>query len=272
MRTRRIQTRHRSAGSFPLHGDIRGYNGLMQMGSIDEAAERHRERNPFPSVTGGVCPHLCEGECSRSKVDGAVNINGIEQYLGDRTLHDAPQKPAVRHVHRIAVVGSGPAGLSCGWYLARAGYPVRVFEAMPKPGGMLRYGIPVYRLPEDVLDAQIEQLKALGVEFQCGTRVGKGCDCSMEDLYELGYKAVFIAPGATRSRKPGVPGETLSGVLYGVEFLCAVRQNRQPPLSGRVVVIGGGAVAMDAAITARKTGAQSVDLYCLESREEMPAS
>ena len=178
----------------------------------------------------------------------------------------------MRHVHRIAVVGSGPAGLSCGWYLARAGYPVRVFEAMPKPGGMLRYGIPVYRLPEDVLDAQIEQLKALGVEFQCGTRVGKGCDCSMEDLYELGYKAVFIAPGATRSRKPGVPGETLSGVLYGVEFLCAVRQNRQPPLSGRVVVIGGGAVAMDAAITARKTGAQSVDLYCLESREEMPAS
>ena len=255
----------------PAGIDIRGYNGLMQMGSIDEAAERLRERNPFPAVTGRVCPHLCESECSRGKVDGAVNINGIEQYLGDRTLHDAPQKPAVRHVHRIAVVGSGPAGLSCAWYLARAGYPVRVFEAMPKPGGMLRYGIPVYRLPEDVLDAQIEQLKALGVEFQCGTRVGKGCDCSMEDLYELGYKAVFIAPGATKSRKPGVPGETLPGVLYGVEFLCAVRQNRQQPLSGKVVVIGGGAVAMDAAITARKMGAQSVDLYCLESREEMPA-
>ena len=255
----------------PAGTDIRGYNGLMQMGRIDEAAERLRERNPFPAVTGRVCPHLCEGECSRSKVDGAVNINALEQYLGDRTLHVVPEKPAVRHVHRIAVVGSGPAGLSCAWYLARAGYPVRVFEAMPAPGGMLRYGIPAYRLPEDVLDAQIEQLRALGVEFQCGTRVGNGCDCSVEDLYALGYKAVFLAPGATKSRKPGVPGEDLPGVLYGVEFLSAVRRNRQGRLSGRAVVIGGGAVAMDAAITARKLGASQVDLYCLESREEMPA-
>ena len=255
----------------PAGTDIRGYNGLIQMGRIDEAAERLRERNPFPAVTGRVCPHLCEGECSRSKVDGAVNINALEQYLGDRTLHVVPEKPAVRHVHRIAVVGSGPAGLSCAWYLARAGYPVRVFEAMPAPGGMLRYGIPAYRLPEDVLDAQIEQLRALGVEFQYGTRVGNGCDCSVEDLYALGYKAVFLAPGATKSRKPGVPGEDLPGVLYGVEFLSAVRRNRQGRLSGRAVVIGGGAVAMDAAITAHKLGASQVDLYCLESREEMPA-
>lgn len=255
----------------PAGTDIRGYNGLMQMGRIDEAAARLRERNPFPSITGRVCPHLCESECSRSNVDGAVNINAIEQYLGDRTLRDMPGNPAVRHVHRIAVVGSGPAGLSCAWYLARAGYPVHVFEALPEPGGMLRYGIPAYRLPENVLSAQIAQLESLGVEFQCGTRVGKGCDCSIEDLYGLGYKAVFIAPGATKSRRPGVPGETLSGALYGVEFLCAVRQNRQKPMSGRVVVIGGGAVAMDAAITARKLGASQVDLYCLENREEMPA-
>ena len=255
----------------PAGTDIRGYNALMQMGRIDEAAEKLRERNPFPALTGRVCPHLCEGECSRSRVDGAVNINGLEQYLGDRTLHEAPARSAVRHVHRIAVVGSGPAGLSCAWFLARSGYPVRVFEAMPEPGGMLRYGIPAYRLPEEVLNAQIEQLKALGVEFQCGTRVGKGCDCDVEDLYALGYKAVFLAPGATKSRRPGVPGENLPGVLYGVEFLSAVRQNRQLPLSGRVVVIGGGAVAMDAAITARKLGAEQVDLYCLESREEMPA-
>ena len=255
----------------PAGIDIRGYNGLMQMGRIDEAAERLKERNPFPAITGRVCPHLCEGECSRGAVDGAVNINGIEQYLGDRTLHAMPEKPAMRHVHRIAVVGSGPAGLACAWYLARAGYPVRVFEAMPAPGGMLRYGIPAYRLPEDVLDAQIEQLQALGVEFQCGTRVGKGCDCDMEDLYALGYKAVFLAPGATNSRKPGIPGENLPGALYGVEFLRAVRQGRQARLSGNVAVIGGGAVAMDAAITARKLGATRVDLYCLESREEMPA-
>ena len=255
----------------PAGTDIRSYNYLMQMGRLDEAAEKLKERNPFPAITGRVCPHLCEGECRRNQVDGAVNINALEQYLGDRTLHDTPRPSSLHHLHRIAVVGSGPAGLSCAWFLARSGYPVRVFEAMPEPGGMLRYGIPAYRLPEAVLDAQIEQLKALGVEFQCGTRVGKGCDCDMEDLYALGYKAVFLAPGATKSRKPGVSGEDLPGVLYGVEFLCAVRQNRQPRLSGKVVVIGGGAVAMDAAITARKLGAAQVDLYCLESREEMPA-
>lgn len=255
----------------PAGTDIRGYNALLQMGKIDEAAERLKKYNPFPAVTGRVCPHLCEGECSRSRVDGAVNINAIEQYLGDRTLHDAPVVSAVRHVHRIAVVGSGPAGLSCAWYLARAGYPVRVFETMPEPGGMLRYGIPAYRLPEEVLDAQIGQLRALGVEFQCGCRVGEGCDVTVQDLYDLGYKAVFLAPGATKSRKAGVPGEELPGVLFGVEFLSDVRRNRQSRLSGTVVVIGGGAVAMDAAITARKLGAEKVELFCLESEQQMPA-
>lgn len=255
----------------PAGTNIRSYNGLLQLGRLDEAAECLKERNPFPAITGRVCPHLCEGECSRSQVDGAVNINALEQYLGDRALRHVPSLPAVRHIHRIAVVGSGPAGLSCAWYLARAGYPVRVFEAMPEPGGMLRYGIPAYRLPEHVLDAQIGQLRALGVEFQCGSRVGEGCDCTMEDLYNLGYKAVFLAPGATQSRRPGIPGENLPGVRYGLEFLSSVRQGRQPRLSGRVAVIGGGAVAMDAAITARKLGAEQVDLFCLESREEMPA-
>ena len=255
----------------PAGVNVRSYNGLLQMGRIEEAAACLKERNPFPSVTGRVCPHQCEGECSRASVDRAVNINALEQYLGDRTLNTAPEAPAQRHIHRIAVVGSGPAGLSCAWYLAREGYPVRVFEAMPEPGGMLRYGIPAYRLPAAVLDAQLEQLRTLGVEFQCACRVGRGGDCTIQDLYDLGYKAVFLAPGATKSRRPGIPGEELPGVLYGVEFLSAVRQNRQAALSGRVVVVGGGSVAMDVAVTARKLGAESVELFCLESEKEMPA-
>lgn len=255
----------------PAGTNIRSYNGLLQMGKIEEAAECLRERNPFPAITGRVCPHLCEGECSRSKVDGAVNINAVEQYLGDYSLDILPEAPQLKRVHKIAVVGSGPAGLSCAWYLARMGYPVRVFEAMPKPGGMLRYGIPAYRLPDSVLDAQIELLKKMGVEFQCCTKVGVGCDCTVGDLYGLGYKAVFLAPGAMLSRKAGVPGEEKKGVLFGVEFLSAVRQGKAPRLGRRVVVVGGGAVAMDAAISARKLGAEQVDLVCLESADEMPA-
>ncbi len=255
----------------PARTNVRSYNGLLQMGQIDEAAECLRENNPFPAITGRVCPHLCEGECSRAKVDGAVNINALEQYLGDRSIHTLPSPSKVKHIHRIAVVGSGPAGLSCAWFLARKGYPVRVFEAMPKPGGMLRYGIPSYRLPDAVLDAQIELLKRMEVEFQCGIAIGQGCDSTVQDLYDLGYKAVFLAPGAMHSRKPHIPGENLPGVLFGVEFLSTVRQGSQGRLSGRVVVVGGGAVAMDAAVTAYKLGAESVDVVCLEKEEEMPA-
>ena len=232
----------------PAGIDIRGYNGLMQMGSIDEAAERLRERNPFPAVTGRVCPHLCESECSRGKVDGAVNINGIEQYLGDRTLLDAPQKPAVRHVHRIAVVGSGPAGLPVAWYLARAGYPVRVFEAMPKPGGMLRYGIPVYRLPDGRASTpRFEQLKALGVEFQLRIRASaKGRDLqSWPTCYELGYTR-----RAPRSRRDTAPARSFRrarrwsspGVLYGrgisLRGQRTERASRRTP--ARSCVVGGG--------------------------------
>lgn len=255
----------------PAGTDIRAYNYLMQTGRIDAAAAKLRERNPFPAITGRVCPHQCEGECSRAKVDGAVNINALEQYLGDRSLAEKPQKPRIRHAQKVAVAGSGPAGLSCAWFLAAKGYQVKVFEALPEPGGMLRYGIPAYRLPDAVVDAQVEQLRALGVEFQCGTRVGKDCDVSFDDLSELGFKALFVAPGNGISRRAGVAGENLAGVFHGVEFLRDVRMGRARRLSGRAVVIGGGDVAVDAAITAKLLGAAEVDMICLEQAGEMPA-
>ncbi len=263
----------------PAGTDIRAWNALMQEGKIAEAAQKLKEKNPFPAITGRVCPHACESECSRSGVDGAVNINALEQFLGDYDLHDAPRQPSVRHLARVAVAGSGPAGLSCAWFLASAGYPVTVFEALPEPGGMLRWGIPAYRLPGAVIEAQVNKLKALGVRFMCNVRIGAGGDISLEDLKERGFRAVCVAPGTTFSRRANVPGEELRGVFHGVEFLRAVRAGRGGgtpvppdfPVSGTVLVIGGGDVAMDAAITAKLLGAAQVRICCLEAEDAMPA-
>lgn len=263
----------------PAGTDIRGYNFLMQQGDIAGAARKLREKNPFPAITGRVCPHACESECQRSKVDEAVNINAVEQFLGDYELWDEPERPTVRHLAKVAVAGSGPAGLACAWFLARAGYPVTVFEARPEPGGMLRYGIPAYRLPGAVVEAQIAQLKALGVTFTCNARVGEGGDVSFEDLKTRGFRAVCVAPGATLSRRAEVPGEDMPGVFHGVEFLRAVRAEHSDvasappdfPVGGTVLVIGGGDVAMDAALSARRLGAGRVEVLCLEDEASMPA-
>lgn len=263
----------------PAGTDIRAWNALMQQGKIAEAAQKLKEKNPFPAITGRVCPHACENECSRSKVDGAVNINALEQFLGDYDLRDAPRQPSVRHLAPVAVAGSGPAGLSCAWFLAQAGYPVTVFEALPEPGGMLRWGIPAYRLPGTVIEAQVNKLKALGVKFMCNVRIGAGGDISLEDLKERGFRAVCVAPGTTLGRRANVPGEDLRGVFHGVEFLRAARADHRDivpvlpdfPVGGKVVVIGGGDVAMDAALSARRLGAGRVELYCLEDEASMPA-
>lgn len=263
----------------PAGTDMRAYNALMQLGKIAEAALKLKERNPFPAITGRVCPHTCEKKCSRAEVDGAVNINAVEQFLGDYDLQEAPKRPAVRHLGKVAVAGSGPAGLSCAWFLASMGYPVTIFEAASEPGGMLRWGIPAYRLPIAVLDAQLEQLRALGVKFVCNTRIGDHCDISLEDLKHRGFKAVFVAPGAGLSRSAGVTGEDATGVFHGLEFLRASRTPRDagiPVVYGfkpgcRVVVVGGGDVAMDAAITAARLGAGNVELVCLEEEGAMPA-
>ena len=263
----------------PAGTDMRAYNALMQLGMREEAAQKLKERNPFPAITGRVCPHPCEKKCSRKDVDGAVNINAVEQYLGDLDLPTQPERPAVRHLGKVAVAGSGPAGLACAWFLASMGYPVTVFEAASEPGGMLRWGIPAYRLPTEVMDAQIRQLRSLGVKFVCNTRVGDHCDISLEDLGHRGFKAVFLAPGAGLSRRAQVPGEEAPGVFHGLEFLRAARTPRDasvPAVYGfrpgcRVVVVGGGDVAMDAAITASCLGARHVELVCLEDEQTMPA-
>ena len=263
----------------PAGTDMRAYNALMQLGMREEAAQKLKERNPFPAITGRVCPHPCEKKCSRAEVDGAVNINAVEQYLGDLDLDTLPERPAVRHLAKVAVAGSGPAGLSCAWFLAQMGYPVTVFEAASEPGGMLRWGIPAYRLPTAVIDAQIRQLRSLGVRFVCNTRIGDGCDISLEELGRRGFKAVFLAPGAALSRRAQIPGEEAAGVFHGLEFLRAARTPRDASVPAgygfkpgcSVVVVGGGDVAMDAAITAARMGAGHVELVCLEDEETMPA-
>ena len=253
----------------PAGTDIRGYNALVQQGKLEEAAQKLRQANPFPGITGRICFHPCEKECARNAVDGAVNINAVEQFLGDLDLPE--EQPAVRHTAKVAVVGSGPAGLSCACFMARMGYPVTVFEAAPRPGGMLRYGIPAYRLPDAVVEAHVARLEALGVSFRCNTRIGKGGDLTLGDLRRRGYKAFLLAPGTSLSRRIAIEGAELPGVLWGVEFLRAVRGDHAPTFSGHVVVVGGGDVAVDAAISAKRLGASSVSMVSLESEAELPA-
>lgn len=253
----------------PAGIDIRGYNALVQEGKFEQAANILQEANPFPAITGRICFHPCERECSRNTVDGAVNINALEQFLGD--LMTPEQQPAIRHMAKVAVVGSGPAGLSCALFLARMGYPVTVFEALPHPGGMLRYGIPAYRLPDAIVEAQVRRLEQLGVRFRCNTRVGQGGDVTLDELRGRGFKAFLLAPGTNLSRRLALEGTELPGVLWGVAFLRAVRSDRAPVLSGNVVVVGGGDVAVDAAISAKRLGAASVSMVSLESDAELPA-
>lgn len=253
----------------PAGTDIRGYNALLQQGRLEEALETLRKANPFPAITGRICFHPCERECSRGAVDGAVNINALEQFLGDMDVPEA--RPAIRHVAKVAVIGSGPAGLSCAAFLARMGYGVTVFEALPEPGGMLRYGIPAYRLPDDIVRREIDRLRALGVEFRCGVRVGADGDLGLDALRRQGFRAFLLAPGASLSRRLPLEGAELPGVQWGVEFLRAVREGKGRKPGARVIVVGGGDVAVDAAITARRLGAERVTMVSLESAEELPA-
>lgn len=228
------------------------------------------DKNPLPASCGRACPHQCELQCNRLEVDEPVSINCLERYIGDFALEKKlPLKPLTeeRHPERIAVIGSGPAGLSCAYQLARRGYSVTVFEAFPKAGGMLRYGIPGYRLPRQVLDGEIARLESLGVEFRCNTALGKEITL---DALRREYSAIFVGIRGQHGVKLGLPGGDASNVVSAAEFLHRVNGGERLDVGERVLVVGGGDTAVDAARVAWRLGAQ-VTIVSRRSAEEMPA-
>ncbi len=252
----------------PVGIDIEGYMNLAREDRVDEAIDLLLAENPLPATTGRVCYHPCESACNRRTFDHAVSIHAVERGLGDRALERPLPKPAERtREERVAVVGAGPAGLSCAWQLAKLGYAVTVYEAEAEPGGILRYGIPEYRLPKDVLAREIARIRALGVEFRLGARVGREITFGEVEQHD----AVFVATGVHKSRRLGVIGEDLPGVHAGLEFLAEINRGGRPQLGRRVVVVGGGNTAMDCARSAVRLGAEVTVLY-RRGRAEMPAN
>lgn len=238
--------------------------------TLAQAFQMFAETTPFPAVCGRVCPHPCETGCNRKAKDGAVAVNSVERFVGDYALEKKlmPKKLTEdRRPEKIAIIGSGPAGLSCAYQLARRGYPVTVFEAFPKTGGMLRYGIPAYRLPGNVLDAEIQRIADMGVEIRLNTIVGK--DIAYQDLKKE-YKAIFVGLGAHKGKKLGISGDDAPNVWAGTDFLHRINQGEKIDVGDKVVTVGGGDTAIDAARVALRLGAKSIILY-RRTRDEMPA-
>lgn len=256
----------------PAHIAIQGYIKLASQGRYKEALELIKYENPFPAVCGRICPRKCESACTRGDIDDPIAIDEIKKFIAEQDLNEENRYiPRIKNNYnkKIAVVGSGPAGLSCAFFLAIEGYKVTVFEKEKALGGMLTLGIPSFRLEKNIVNAEIDILKELGVEFKNGIEVGK--DITLKELREEGYEAFYIAIGAQSGRKLGIEGENAEGVVTGVDFLRSVNLGEDVKLKGKVVVIGGGNVAIDVARTAERVGAEKVDIFCLESREEMPA-
>jgi len=253
----------------PAGENVEEYLDLMARGRDAEAAALLREDNPLPAVCGRVCYHPCESGCNRSEWGGAIAVHSVERYLGDLAARLPAEKPRehARHAGRAAVIGSGPAGLACAYHLARRGHRVTIYEREKEPGGVLRTGIPPYRLPKDVLAMEIGRILELGVELRSGVEVGR--DLTFEKL-RAEFRAVFLATGFHRSRELGIPGENLKGVRAGLELLREVNFGGRPHLGKRVVVIGGGNTAMDCARTALRLGSQPLVVY-RRTRGEMPA-
>ena len=257
----------------PAHIAVQGYIRLAAQGKYQEALDLIKKENPFPAVCGRICPHACESECTRGEIDQPIAIDEIKKFIADQELRaDVRFVPKKRHNYsdkKIAIVGAGPAGLSCAYYLALDGYSVTVFERQEKLGGMLMLGIPSFRLEKDVVSAEIDILREMGVSFKTGVEVGK--DVTLDELRAQGYKGFYLAIGAQAGRKLGIEGEDAAGVIAGVDFLRNVNLGNDAKLSGNVVVIGGGNVAIDVARTAVRENADAVGMYCLESEKEMPA-
>lgn len=256
----------------PAHINVQGYVTLAAKGKYQEALQLIKEENPLPAICGRVCQHPCESVCKRDEIDEPVAINSIKRFVADLDLNaDTRYVPEIRDKKedKVAIVGSGPAGLTCAYYLAQEGYQVTIFEKAPVLGGMLTTGIPSYRLPRDVVEAEIQVIRDMGVTVKTGVEVGK--DITIAQLRQEGYKAFFIAIGTQEGKRLGIEGENLDGVYRGLDYLRQVNLGEPVTLGKRVAVIGGGNVAVDAARSARRLGASWVGMACLESRETMPA-
>ncbi len=263
----------------PAHVSVQGYLKLAAQGKYTEALALIKKDNPFPAVCGRVCNKRCEDACTRGTIDQAVSIDAVKKFIAEKDLHAETRyvPPVVIASNRvkawaqkIAIIGGGPAGLSAAYYLAAIGYKPTVFEKSAKPGGMMMYGIPSFKLEKNVIDAEIDVLRELGVEFKCNTQVGK--DVTIPQLREQGFEAFYIAIGCQGGRRPGVPGDRAEGTSIAVDFLHHALEDETQKMEGQVVVVGGGNVAVDCAKTAKRFGAAKVSMVCLEDRASMPAS
>ncbi|MBF0497371.1 MAG: FAD-dependent oxidoreductase, partial [Deltaproteobacteria bacterium] len=252
----------------PAGMDVPAYLALVRAGRLEDAYQVLLKTNPFPSICGRVCDHKCEAKCRRATLDEAVNIKNIKRFITDQAARPKTTPIPISRMDKIAVIGAGPSGLSAARELARRGYHVTVFEELPEPGGMLRYGIPAYRLPREIVKSEIEAITGLGVDLRCNIRVGR--DLSWAKIKE-DFNAVYLAVGAHLSQNLGVEGDNLNGVVGAVEFLRLVNLDRTPPVGRQVAVIGGGNSAIDAARSALRLGAQEVTILYRRLREDMPA-
>lgn len=262
----------------PAHIAVQGYLKMAAQGRYQDALALIKKDNPLPAICGRICNRRCEDACTRGGIDQAIAIDEVKRFIAEQDL-----KAETRYIpkkivptldgefnDKIAIIGAGPAGLSCAFYLAEKGYRPTIFEKREKAGGMLVYGIPSYKLEKDLVQAEIDVITAMGVEIKTGVEVGK--DITLDELRAQGYKAFYIAIGCQGGRLPGIAGEDAEGVMTAVDFLRKVAEDETYPVQGKTVVIGGGNVAIDAARVSGRCGAESVAMYCLESRETMPAS
>ena len=262
----------------PAHIAVQGYLKMAAQGRYTDALALIKRENPFPAVCGRVCNRRCEDACTRGTVDQAVAIDEVKKFIAQKDLEAStryipPINPPSNRggfEEKIAIIGAGPAGLSCAYYLAEKGYRPTVFEKNKKPGGMLTYGIPSYKLEKDVVEAEIDIIRQMGVEIRCGVEVGK--DVTLDALRAQGYKAFYVAIGCQGGRKAGVPGEDAPNVVTAVDFLHKVNEGEKIALNGKIVVVGGGNVAIDVVRSGLRCGASAADMYCLEAREQMPAT
>lgn len=267
----------------PAHIAVQGYLKLAAQGRYRDALALIKRENPLPAICGRICNRRCEDACTRGRIDSAVAIDEVKKFIAEQDL--AAEHRYVPEVvtptraggfdDKIAVIGAGPAGLSCAFYLAEKGYKPVIFEKNARPGGMLTYGIPSYKLEKDVIEAEVDIIREMGVDIRLGVEVGR--DVTLDELREQGFKAFYVAIGCQGGRLPGIPGEDAEGVSVAVDFLRRVAEQQDDggkaePMCGRTIVVGGGNVAIDVARTAARLGSEHVEMFCLESSEDMPAS